>query len=125
MNVVDSSGWIEFFTDGPLAREYAKYLSKPSEVLVPSIVLYEVYKKIKGEKNEELALMAASTMMASRIIPLTEDLSLVAADISLSHKLAMADAIVYASASQEGVKLVTSDKDLQGLPEVIYYSKSK
>ena len=123
MILVDSVGWIEFFTDGPLAGEYAKYLQKPSEVIVPTIVLYEVYKKIKNEKSEEAALVAVATMQNAQIIPLTEELSLSAADASLRHKLAMADAIVYASAIQEGAKVVTSDNDLKDLPQVTYFPK--
>lgn len=123
MILVDSFGWIEFFTDGPLAGEYAKYLQRPSEVIVPTIVLYEVYKKIKNEKSEEAALVAVATMQNAQVVPLTEELSLSAADASLSHKLAMADAIVYASAIQQGAGLVTSDKDLKGLPHVTYFPK--
>ncbi|MBI3307712.1 MAG: type II toxin-antitoxin system VapC family toxin [Candidatus Omnitrophica bacterium] len=123
MILVDSFGWIEFFTDGPLAGEYAKYLQRPSEVIVPTIVLYEVYKKIKNEKSEEAALIAVATMQNAQVVPLTEEISLSAADASLSHKLAMADAIVYASAIQQGAGLVTSDKDLKGLPHVTYFPK--
>ena len=123
MTLVDSVGWIEFFTDGPLASEYAKYLQKPSEVIVPTIILYEVYKKIKSERSEEAALVAVATMQNARIIPLTEELSLSAADVSLGCKLAMVDAIVYASALQENATLVTSDKDLKNLPRVIYFPK--
>ena len=101
----------------------AQYLQKPSEVIVPTIVLYEVYKKIKSERSEEAALVAVATMQNAQIIPLTEELSLSAADASLSHKLAMADAIVYASAIQEGAKVVTSDNDLKDLPQVTYFPK--
>ncbi len=125
MTLVDSAGWIEFFTDGPLAGEYAKYLQKPSDVIVPTIVIYEVYKKIKNEKSEEAALVAVATMQNARMVPLTEGLSLLAADVSLSHKLAMADAIVYASALQENAELVTSDKDLKDLPRVTYFAMTK
>ena len=123
MTLIDSVGWIEFFTDGPLAGEYAKYLQKPSEVIVPTIVLYEVYKKIKNERSEEAALVAVGTMQNSHPLPLTEDLSLLAADLSLHHKLALADAVVYASALQQNAKLVTSDKDLKDLPHVVYFPK--
>lgn len=123
MTLVDSVGWIEYFTDGPLAGDYAKHLQKPSEVVIPTIILYEVYKKIKGERSEEEALVAMTTMHQARILPLTEGLSIVAADVSLRHKLAMADAIVYASAIQEGARLVTSDKDLKDLPQVTYYPR--
>ena len=123
MTLVDSVGWIEFFTDGPLAGEYAKYLQKPSEVIVPTIVIYEVYKKIKHERSEEAALVAVATMQNARMVPLTDELSLSAADVSLSHRLAMADAIVYASALQEGAHVVTSDEDFKNLPYVTYFPK--
>lgn len=124
MILVDSVGWIEFFTDGPLAASYAKHLQPISEVVVPTVVLYEVYKKIKREKSEEEAFMAAVQMQRGRVVPLTDELSLSAADLSLHHHLPMADAIVYATALQEKAKLATSDKDLKDLPQVIYYSKS-
>lgn len=124
MNLVDSVGWIEFFTDGPLASQYAKHLESPSNNIVPTIVLYEVYKKIKQERSEDAALIAVSTMQSARVIPLTDDLSLAAADISIHYKLAMADAIVYASAVQENARVVTSDKDLKDLPQVTYYPRS-
>ena len=120
MTLVDSVGWIEFFTDGPLAREYSKYLQRPAEVLVPTLVIYEVYKKIKAARNEESALVAVATMQSGRVLPLTDDLSLSAADLSLDHKLAMADAVVYASALEENAELVTSDSDLKNLPHVTY-----
>ena len=123
MSLVDSVGWIEFFTDGPLAGAYAKHLQKPEDVVVPTVVLYEVYKKIKSQKGEDSALVAMATMQNTRVVPLTADLSLSAADASLNYKLAMADAIVYASAIQEGVRLVTSDRDLKDLPQVVYYPK--
>lgn len=123
MKVVDSSGWIEFFVGGPLASQYAKYLEKPSEVIVPTIVLYEVYKKIKLEKGEGIALIAIGTMQSARLLPLTEELSLQAADLSLDHKLSMADAVVYASALHENVDLITSDGDLKDLPHVTYHPK--
>mgnify|MGYP001596496756 CR=1 FL=1 len=123
MTLVDSVGWIEFFTDGPLAAEYAKYLQRPSEVIVPTIVLYEVYKKIKNERSEEAALVAIATMQNAQIVPLTEELSLAAADASIRYKLAMADAIVYASAIHEGAKVVTSDNDLKALPQVIFFPR--
>ena len=80
----------------------------------------ELPKKIKQERNETAALTAVSTMQGARIIPLTGELSLLAADASLRYKLAMADAIVYVSSVQESARLVTSDKDLKDLPQVIY-----
>ena len=98
MLLVDSSGWIEFFTDGPLADEYAKYLKDFTKIVTPTIVLYEVYKKIKKERTEEDALFAVSLINRTSVIPLSESIALLAADLSLKHSLPMADAIVYATA---------------------------
>ena len=123
MIVVDSSGWIEFFTGGPNARRYGRYLEKPSDLATPTIVLYEVYKLIKRERTEEEALLAAAQIQKTRLVPLSESLALTAADLSLDHRLAMADAIVYATAQAEGAELVTGDRDLRGLPGVTYLPK--
>lgn len=122
--LVDSSGWIDFFTNGPLADEYASYLKHPQGVVTPTIVLYEVYKVIKRLRSEEEALAAVAQMGKTRLVPLTDSVALTAADLSLVYHLAMADAIVYATALAEHTTLVTSDADLQHLPEVRYLQKS-
>ncbi len=124
MIVVDSSGWIEYFTEGPNAKRYGRYLEKPADLLTPTIVLYEVYKLIKRERTEEEALLAAAQIQKTRMAPLSESLALTAADLSLERRLAMADAIVYATAQAEGAELVTGDRDLQGLPGVTYLPKA-
>lgn len=124
MIVVDSSGWIEFFTGGPNARRFGRYLRKPAELVTPTIVLYEVYKLIKRERTEEEALLAVAQIQKTRLVPLSESLALAAADASLELRLAMADAIVYATARAEGAELVTGDRDLRGLPGVTYLAKT-
>lgn len=118
--LVDSSGWIEFFSGGPLADRYTSYLKDPTQLITPTIVLYEVYKKIKRELGEEKALLAAGQLSATQIISLTDSLALLAADISLKYGLAMADAIVYATAQDHKAQLITSDADLKDLPSVKY-----
>ncbi len=118
--LVDSSGWIEFFSGGPLADRYGPYLKDPSNVITPTIVLYEVYKKIKREYGEETAVLAVGQLNSTKIIPLSESLALFAADLSLQHGLAMADAIVYATSQDQGARLITSDADLKDLPNVVY-----
>ena len=124
MVLVDSCGWIEFFTDSPRAAEYSKYLKNPSKVITPTIILYEVYKKIKKERTEDAALLAVSLVNKTRLIPLTESIALTAADLSLRYLLPMADAIVYATAFEEKCKIITSDihfsegscgKDMEGV----------
>ena len=118
--LLDSSGWIEFFTDGPLADRYATYLGPRYELITPTIVLYEVYKKIKRERGEETALLFAGRLSASQVIPLTDSIAFLAADLSLRHGLAMADAIVYATAKDQEAEVVTGDADLKDLAGVVY-----
>lgn len=120
MLLVDSSGWIEFFTDGPLAGEYAKYINNPAQIITPTIVLYEVYKKIKRERSEEDALLAVSLMNKTTVIPLSESIALLAADVSLKHSLPMADAMVYATALEDGCDIVSSDGHFKGLERVLF-----
>jgi predicted nucleic acid-binding protein len=119
MLLVDSSGWIEFFTDGPLVAEYSKYLKDLTRLVTPTIVLYEVYKKIKRERTEEDALFAVSLINRTSVIPLSESLALLAADLSLKHSLPMADAIVYTTALEKNCKVVTSDTHFKGLDRVV------
>jgi predicted nucleic acid-binding protein len=121
--VIDSSGWLEFLTDGPLADEYAKYLRQTTAVVTPTIVMYEVYKHAKRTRSEEDAVDAVAAMQKTLVLPLTDELALVAADLSLSHKLAMADAIVLATAQAHDAEVVTSYSDFQNIPGVIYISK--
>lgn len=94
MLIVDSCGWIEFFTDGARAVEYSKYLNNLSKVITPTIILYEVYKKIRKEETEDSALLAVSLINKTKIVPLSESIALTAADFSLKYSLPMADAIV-------------------------------
>jgi predicted nucleic acid-binding protein len=118
--LLDSSGWIDFFTGGPLAERYASYLSPRYQLITPTIVLYEVYKKIKRERGEETALLFAGRLSATQVIPLTDSIAFLAADLSLRHSLAMADAIVYATAKDQEAEVITSDSDLKDLPGVVY-----
>lgn len=123
MTLVDSSGWLEFFKDGPLAGDYARYLRDLSKVITPTVVLYEVYKIIKRERSEEESLYAAAQMGKTQLVPLTETIALTAADVSLAYQVSMADAIVYATSLIEKAKLITSDADLSSLPGVSYLKK--
>lgn len=118
--LVDSSGWIEFFTGGPRADRFEQYLRDPSRLVTPTIVVYEVYKVLKRGLGEELALAAISRLAATEVRPLTQAVALYAADLSLQHQLAMADAIVYATSRQDNARVVTGDADLKDLPGVVY-----
>ena len=123
MLLMDSSGWLEFFMDGPLAGTYAQHLKRPNDVLTPTIVLYEVYKVAKRQRSEEEALTAVAQMGKTQVVPLNDTIALTAADASLTYQLAMADAIVYATALIHKAKLITSDADLASLPGVTYHKK--
>ena len=118
--LMDSSGWIEFFTGGPLAERYATYLTPRYQLITPTVVLYEVYKKIKRERGEETALLFAGRLSATQVVHLTDSIAFLAADLSLRHGLAMADAIVYATAQDQEAEVVTGDADLKDLPGVVY-----
>ncbi len=124
MLIVDSCGWLEWFSDGILADKYQKFLNNKKELFVPAIILYEVYKILKREVGEEKALLAFGHMKDSEIIPFDENLALQAADLSLLHNLAMADAIVYATVLGNNCRLITSDGDLKGLPQVTFIPKT-
>ena len=115
---MDSSGWLEYLTDGPLAASYASYLELPDRTVTPTVVLFEVYKWIKRQRSEEEALLAAAQIEKTRLAPLTPTVALTAADVGLEHGLAMADSIVYATALLHRAELVTSDRDFESLPGV-------
>ena len=123
MTLVDTCGWIEWLTEGALADSFASYMQDPAELLVPTTVQYELYKWVKRESDENTALDTIALADDSLVIPLSTDIALVAADLSLSHKLAFADAVIYASARKYNVELVTSDDHFEGLPGVTYFPK--
>jgi predicted nucleic acid-binding protein len=120
MIVVDSSGWLQFLTDGPLADYYAKRLELPTLVITPAIVVYEVYKHSKRLRGEDGALDALAAMRNTRIVPVDEELALTAADVSVELKLAMADSIILATARKFDSELVSSDDDFKEVPGVTY-----
>jgi toxin FitB len=117
--VVDSSGWLEYLTDDDNADRFSPYLTSDFIVLVPTIVIYEVYKKLLAGSGKAAADAFGSAVLRRTIIPLDEVLSMNAAHISLAHRLPMADAIIYASAISQGADLVTGDPHFKGLPGVV------
>ncbi|HSY47642.1 MAG TPA: type II toxin-antitoxin system VapC family toxin [Thermoanaerobaculia bacterium] len=125
MIVLDSSGWIEFFADGPHAEEFASRLRQPANVITPTVAMYEVYKWIKRERSEEEAVEAVATMKKTHVLDLTEELALTAADLSLAHSLAMADSMMLAAARFHKAELVTTDAGFNGVPGVTIFSKKR
>jgi len=120
MILVDSFGWIEYLAEGQLAERYEEYLANLAEVVTPTIVLCEVYKRLRRERKEEEALLVIAQIMKTKVVPLSEEIALLAAEISLKHTLPMADAIVYATAMKETCPMVTSDPHFKELEDVIY-----
>ena len=122
MNVlIDSFGWIEYFGEGKLANKYEKYIEKVNRenYYTPTIVLYEVYKKIKKEKSEEKALESYAYIIAyTSIVYLTEDIAINAAELSLQHGLSMADAIIKATANKYKAKIITGDEHFRNFENV-------
>ena len=125
MNVVDSSGWLEFFADGPNASFFAPAIQKPAELIVPTVSIYEVFKRILQQKEETDALRAIAAMQQGSVIPLDEGLALSAARLSLEAKLPMADSIMLSAAIASGAVLWTQDKDFEGMEGVRYIKAPK
>ena len=118
MILVDSSGWIEYLAARPKADLFAPYIEGSEPLVSSAIQIYEVYKVVRRDLNEERAIEAVSALRMTTIEPLVESLALEAADIALEHGLAMADAIIFATASRHGAQIVTGDVDFDGLPGV-------
>ena len=121
--LVDTCGWIEWLTDGVLANRYLPYLKTPETLVVPTSLQFELYKWAKREQGDVQALETVALTEQGRVIPFNTSLALYAADLAVEHQLSFADAIIYSTARQTGVPLVTSDGHFKGLPEVTYFSK--
>lgn len=121
--LVDTCGWIEWLTDGKFAQSFSKYLSKPSSLIVPTIIQYELYKWINNNHDEMKALEVIAHTEQAEVIALDSKLALLAADIARHYKLAMADAIIYATAEQVQARIITSDDHFSNLPNVVYFDK--
>ena len=124
MNVVDSSGWLEYFADGPNAEFFAGAIENVEELIVPVISLYEVFKRVHQQRNEGDALQAVAMMEQGQMIELNSSLALSAAKISLELKLPMADSLILATARVYGATLWTQDADFDEIKGVQYKAKA-
>ncbi|TAK97844.1 MAG: type II toxin-antitoxin system VapC family toxin [Rhodospirillaceae bacterium] len=123
MKVVDSCGWIDVWAAGPHVAIYAPLLQDPNDILIPSIVICEVYKWMLRERGLSKAATVLAEMRKSKVVTLDVGIAVSAAALCRQYSMATADAIVYATAIQENTVLVTSDKIFDGLPGVIYHNK--
>jgi predicted nucleic acid-binding protein len=118
--IVDSSGWVEYLGDGPKADPYARFFKQGDALLLPTIIVYEVFKKLLRERGNSLAeqFFAQARQLADSTIMLDTDLAVQAARLSSETGLPMADAIIYATAHAVQAELITSDAHFSGLPGV-------
>ena len=120
-NLVDSSGWIEYFTDGPNAHEFAQPLANADRLVVPTVCMYEVFRVVLRERGEDSAVRVAASMQRGREIPLSAVLALDAARLAQERSLAMADSIIFATARGAGAVLWTQDVDFAKMQGVRYF----
>lgn len=123
MNVIDSSGWLEFFINGNNANFFASIIENTDEVLVPTISLFEVFKRVLIEKNRNDALEAVAIMKDGQVIDLDDSLALVAAELSYELKLPLADSVILATARAHNATLWTQDAHFKGMDGVKYIEK--
>jgi predicted nucleic acid-binding protein len=117
--LVDSTGWLEYLTEDSKASAFGHYLEGDGSVVVPSVVIYEVYRHLAKHRGRALADRFASQALLRKVIPLDETVALAAANFSLDHRLNGTDAIVYATARVCHAQLVTANTHFRGLPNVI------
>lgn len=123
MNVVDSSGWIEFFLAGANGPKFKPVIEQRSTLLVPVIALFEVHKVLSRKVPLESVAQCLDVMRLGRVLPITDPRAVAAAGIAVKHRLAMADAMMYSLALELNATFWTQDVDYQGLPSVNYFAK--
>jgi predicted nucleic acid-binding protein len=123
MNIVDSSGWLEYFADGPNAADFAEVLENSDDLLVPTQSIYEVFKVVLRQRGESEALRAVALMQEGALIDLTSTIALHAAKISSELKIPMADSVMLATARERNAVLWTQDSDFEGIEGVRFIAK--
>ncbi len=123
MNVVDSSGWLEYYSNGANAAFFTPPIEDVAQLLVPAVCVFEVYKGVLGQSGEGNALRAVVQMRLARVIDLNTPLAMLAARVSLELKLPLADSVILATARAHGAVLWTQDRDLKGVDGVKYVAK--
>ena len=125
MNIVDSSCWIEYLMGTEIGSKIAPVIENPDELIVPTIILYEVFKKLLAEKNEEYALNVVSYMQSGKIIELDTNLSLAAVHASRKYKLPMADSIILATSLHFSAVIFSCDKHFKDFPGIQFFPKDQ
>jgi predicted nucleic acid-binding protein len=120
MNIVDSSGWLEYLAAGPNAGFFTKPIEDTKELLVPSISIYEVFKRVVQQKSENEALQVIALMQQGQVVNLDPSIAISAARVSIQHQMPMADAIMLATARNNKAILWTQDSHFEGIQNVNY-----
>ena len=123
MNVVDSSGWVEYFQDSLRADLFALAIEQRDQLLVPTIALFEVHKVLSRKLPADLVERCLDVMRLGRVLDLTDQRAIAASKIASQHRLAMADAAMYSMAQEHQATFWTQDTDYQGLPGVRFFAK--
>lgn len=123
MNVVDSSGWLEYLADTPNAEFFAPAIEEVENLVVPVITLYEVFKRVYQQRGEDDALKAVALMMQGRVIDLDAEIALSAAKLSQDLSIPLADSLILATARAYQAALWTQDEHFKGIAEVKYIAK--
>lgn len=123
MNVVDSSGWLEYFASGKNAGFFAPAIEDTSRLIVPTLSLFEVFKRVLQQRGEPSALQAVALMHQGRVVDLDATLALAAARLSDAERLPLADSVLLATARAFGATLWTQDADFKGREGVRFVSR--
>jgi toxin FitB len=123
MNLVDSSGWLEYFADAPNANKFAPAIQNTADLIVPTLSLYEVFKRVLQQRSEAEALQAIAVMHQGRVVDLNMAIALKAAHLSLELSLPMADSIMLATARECQATLWTQDANFKSVEGVKYFPK--
>jgi len=123
MVILDSSCWLEYFLDGKGADHYAPTIENNGEIIVPAIVLHEVFKVVMRARNEDSALAAAGVLQQFPVISVDENIAMYSAKLGQEDGLAMADSMILATAHIHHASLWTQDADFRNLPSVKYFEK--
>ena len=123
MNVIDSSAWLAYFAEEPNAKHFAPIIKLVHELVVPTIILYEVFKVVLRESNESSALQAAAALQKGTVVDLTPKLAIAASKLSLQHLIPMADAIIFATTLAYGATFWTQDIHFKNISGVKYFPK--
>lgn len=123
MNVIDSSGWLEYFINGENASFFALPIQDVANVVVPTVSIFEVFKRTLIEKGRTDALEVVAIMYDGKVVDLDREIALIAADLSFELKLPMADSIILATARAHGATLWTQDEHFKDIEGVKYIGK--